>query len=188
MRLPAAMKSTGKSYGYGVGEDTAVFINGSIATLYGNDGAWFMDSTEAFFLNETYFTMWDLKGSYLTAGDSIDLLTKEVYRHCIECIFSICIYNNAISSLQITTTKNIIERGNGNPHKSNDIFRGGEAVRCATSLMSSSVTIGQVSGESSESNPKTNVIFYKGRGETGYYSDATRKYTITNMFMDVRTL
>lgn len=90
--------------------------------------------------------------------------------------------------MQVTTTKEVISSGNGNPYRSYDIFSSGEAVRCATSLMSSSITLGQTTGESYESRPTTNVIFYKGRGETGYYSASSRKYTISNMLMDVRTL
>jgi hypothetical protein len=159
------MKSANKSIGIGVGEDTALYINGDLVTCLGNDGVWIMDSSSADFNQNasTTFHVKNLSISYLTEGDTYIASTKEV-----------------------TSTKPIIGSTSGKAHESKKIFEGPEGINAIKSLLLSNDQ--QSVGSTHESNPKVEVTFSKGASEFLSYSDESgTKFTVDNLRIDIGT-
>lgn len=153
------MRSTSTPYGIGVGEDTALYIDGDVAKCFGNDGVWWIDSSDAVYdENEPYFTVDGLKISYLTEGDSLNMATKE-----------------------LTSTKALITGFFGGAHNSNKIFTGPEGIDSIKSLVLSTDNLSM--GHSSERRPRTNVLFHKGRGEKAYHTAG--KFSVHQLLMDI---
>jgi len=159
-RLAAALKSANMSYGFGVGEDTVLFLDHDMATVYGTDGAWFMDNSQAVYLNDIHFAVQNVTISYLTAGDTLSLTTKEV-----------------------TSTKTLITSGSGKAYESKDVFSNQEGMRSIKSLVRSAST--ESVGYSRESNPTAVVVFHNGRGVKAYSSG--QLYTVDKLVMDIGT-
>jgi len=161
-RLVAAVRSTGNTFGVGVGEDTVVYINGEVATVHGTHGAWFVDLSEALFTNDTHMNVRNVRFSYLTEGDTINLTSR-----------------------QVNSTKAPIPEGSGNARSSHDIFSNSEGINSATSLLNARPTIIGSISTSKERNPTAQVTFHRNRGEKGYQTAGM--YTIDGMYFDIDT-
>jgi cyanophycinase len=177
------MYDLSKPYGIGVGEDTCLYINKDSATVYGNDGVWLLDSSDALFPVDTYFNAKDIKVTYLTEGDTLNLSTKVVKKlsqyasllKSSEFLLTFC---------QVTSTKQLITNGTGSAIDSDDIFTGTEGIDSIKSLVSSSSS--DSIGYSKENRPTARVVFYKGKGEKAYRSG--QKYTVDKLIMDIGTM
>lgn len=77
-RLVVAMKSVGQQRGYGIDENTALFVEGAAAKVVGEYGVLSIDLTDAVF-DDRGNTWQDFRLTYLDHGDSIDLRNGKVY-------------------------------------------------------------------------------------------------------------
>ena len=69
-RLLAALKNIGPTVGYGVDQNTALYLNGDIGTVYGAGGVYVGEATSSNFGTATKFSASSVRMSYLTAGDT----------------------------------------------------------------------------------------------------------------------
>ena len=69
-RLLAALKNVGPTVGYGVDQNTALYLNGDIGTVYGAGGVYVGEATSSNFGTATKFSASSVRMSYLTAGDT----------------------------------------------------------------------------------------------------------------------
>jgi cyanophycinase len=76
VRLIPDMKKLNKTYGIGVDEDTAFFIDGNTCKIYGTNGVFFVDTSNATFPATEYFTVRNVRITYMSSGDQFDLSTR----------------------------------------------------------------------------------------------------------------
>jgi cyanophycinase len=157
------MQDVGQSFGIGVGEDTALYINRDTATCLGNDGVWIIDSSRATFPTETYFAAKNLRMTYLTEGDTYTLSTKKV-----------------------TSTKSQITSTSGRAYESDKVFDGPEGIDAIKSLVTS--TDSQSVGYSYEERPTARVVFRKGEGEISYADSSRSKFTVDDLSFDIGSI
>ena len=69
-RLLAALKNVGPTVGYGVDQNTALYLNGDIGTVYGAGGVYVGEATSSNFGTAGKFSASSVRMSYLTAGDT----------------------------------------------------------------------------------------------------------------------
>ena len=69
-RLLAALKNIGPTVGYGVDQNTALYLNGDIGTVYGAGGVYVGEATSSNFGTAGKFSASSVRMSYLTAGDT----------------------------------------------------------------------------------------------------------------------
>lgn len=76
IRNIVAMKSLDNTQGICVDEDTALYMNGHVGTVFGSNGVTVADTSMAKFSGETHFKVSGAKLTYLTSGDSYDFSKK----------------------------------------------------------------------------------------------------------------
>lgn len=76
-RLIVAMAKTGVQKGFGIDENTALFVDGRRGRVVGEYGAFIIDMSDAQF-DERGRTFEDLRFTYLDTGDEIDLVRMKV--------------------------------------------------------------------------------------------------------------
>jgi cyanophycinase len=170
VRLAAVMKNVNTYFGFGVGEDTALYLRNATGIVYGNGGVWILDSTDAKYPNGTEFLADKIRVHYLTEGDSVDFGYEE-------------------QALIIKSSKPLITTTTGTAAESKTIFAKDEGIKCMTSLVSSNSFF--TNGYSKEKNPNCRVIFYKGEGSDvtkGYRSATGDQFTIVNLYMDIESI
>ncbi|CAN5288162.1 hypothetical protein BH11PSE10_BH11PSE10_04540 [soil metagenome] len=77
IRNIVAMKSLEKTQGICVDEDTALYLDGSVGTVYGSHGVTLVDSSTARFEDAIHFKISGAKLTYLTSGDSYDFSRRQ---------------------------------------------------------------------------------------------------------------
>ena len=76
IRNIVAMKSLAKTQGICVDEDTALYLDGHVGTIFGSNGVTIAATSMARFDGETHFKVSGAKVTYLTSGDSCDFSRK----------------------------------------------------------------------------------------------------------------
>ena len=77
-RLIAALKNIGPQVGYGIDQNTALYFNGDVATVYGASGVYIAEATSSNFPAGSKFTASGVRLSYLTAGDSFKFSDRSI--------------------------------------------------------------------------------------------------------------
>lgn len=77
-RLIAALKNIGPQVGYGIDQNTALYVNGDIATVYGTSGVYVAEATSSNFPTGSKFTAAGVRVSYLTAGDTFKFSDRSI--------------------------------------------------------------------------------------------------------------
>lgn len=77
-RLLAALKNVGTGVGYGIDQNTALYLNGDVATVYGNGDVYVAEATAANFPATTKFSATGARLSLLSAGDSFKFSTRAI--------------------------------------------------------------------------------------------------------------
>ncbi|KAJ6645247.1 Cyanophycinase [Pseudolycoriella hygida] len=156
-RLIVAMRSVGVVHGFGVDEDTALYIHNDVANVYGTWGVWIIDkTTETIPDAQDYFASDNIRIHYLTEGDSYNVITKEV-----------------------TSTKAIVTSVDGIAYASISIFGRDQGLRSIKSLVVSNSNVSR--GLSRENNPTCEVVFEKDERTRSYVSES--QYTIANLLL-----
>lgn len=155
------MRKIAVTHGFGVDENTGLYIEDDTATVYGKWGVWVVDTTAARVPeSEPYFSAENIRIHYLTEGDSYNLTSGAVY----------------------STKSSIIEDQEFTAINRN-IFGLDQGLRTIKSLISSNSTVSE--GYSSEEDPTCMVVFEKDDSTKGYLDDDL--YTIQNLLLHVKT-
>lgn len=77
-RLLAALKNVGPNVAYGVDQNTALYLNGDLGTVYGSGGVFVAEATSSNFGTGSRFSATGVRLSYLTAGDTFKFSTRTV--------------------------------------------------------------------------------------------------------------
>ena len=77
-RLLAALKNIGPHVAYGIDQDTALYLNGDVATVYGTGGVFVAEATATNFGSGSRFSADGVRLSYLTAGDSFKFSDRTI--------------------------------------------------------------------------------------------------------------
>ncbi len=162
-----AMRDTGTTRAFGVDEDTAFLLSGTIGTVYGTGGVTVYDATSANFgpsadaAPGTSFTVSNVRVSWLTTGDRYDFTANAV-----------------IPGAGKTTAPTT-----GKVYASSNVFGAGEAAKVMTLLGLCTAT--SATGLSAETAPQFTVTFAKGTGTKAYYNAKTRRTAIDGQIVSV---
>ncbi len=176
-RFIAALKNIGPTVSYGIDQNTALYVNGDVATVYGAGGVFVAEATSSNFGTGTKFSATAVRLSYLTAGDSFKF-----------------------SDRTITSTKSYLIGSTSAPYQyssalnSSDIF----AVD-ANGVGSSSATFKHMADQTPSSstgtapsdsyNPKSFTLTFKRDAQTQSYKNASGSYsgpyTIKKALLDI---
>jgi cyanophycinase len=77
-RLLAALKNIGPQVAYGIDQNTALYVNGDIATVFGTSGVYVGEATSSNFPAGSKFTAAGVRISYLTAGDTFKFSDRSI--------------------------------------------------------------------------------------------------------------
>ncbi len=77
-RLLAALKNNGPNVAYGIDQDTALYLNGDVGTVYGTGGVYVAEATASNFGSGSRFNANSVRLSYLTAGDSFKFSDRTI--------------------------------------------------------------------------------------------------------------
>ncbi len=77
-RFLAALKNIGPSVSYGIDQNTALYLNGDIGTVFGTGGVFVAEATASNFGAGTKFNASSVRLSYLTAGDSFKFSDRSI--------------------------------------------------------------------------------------------------------------
>lgn len=148
-------------HGFGVDEDTGLYIENDTATVYGNWGVWVIDMNAATVSENTqHFSADNIRIHYLTEGDSYNL-----------------------TSGIVLSTKSSINEVETAMEINNNIFGTDQGLRTIKSLISSTSTVSE--GYSRDEDPTCMVVFEKDESTKGYFDDDL--YTIQNLLLHVNT-
>lgn len=158
-RILLAERDLGQKIGYGIDENTALYLNGTTGKVYGERGVFVVDSTSATYGTLSSFTANNIKVSYLTSGDSYNTSTKSV-----------------------TSTKTLISTPYYSTIRdSSDIFAAYATTTTITRLVDTNVSF--LYGDSYETGPQYTLKFLKDTNTKGYYKNG--KYTVSNVILNV---
>lgn len=162
-RMIVAMRELNKNIGIGVDENTALCISNGVGTVYGENGVFITDSTNATFYSSSYFEADNVVIDYLTSGDSYDFSTKGV-----------------------ASSKSLIQNPYYNTgYDSRDIFDEYETTKVITKLIDSewSYAYGDTYDSYKDIRTEFTLKFQKAPATKGYYSSG--KYTISKLKVDI---
>ena len=77
-RFLAALKNIGPNVSYGIDQNTALYLNGDVGTVYGTGGVFVAEATGSNFGTGSKFSANSVRLSYLTAGDSFKFSDRSV--------------------------------------------------------------------------------------------------------------
>ena len=103
-RLIAALKNIGPQVGYGIDQNTALYFNGDVATVYGTSGVYIAEASSSNFPTGSKFMATDVRLSYLTAGDSFKFSDRSITTTKTKLIGStgvVAQFNTALNSSDI---------------------------------------------------------------------------------------
>ncbi|MDY7536680.1 cyanophycinase [Undibacterium sp. 5I1] len=169
-RLLAGMRNTSKTQGVCVDEDTAIYLNGSAATIYGSNGVSVADTANAIFPTASYFKVTGAQITYLTSGDAYNFSTKTA-----------------------TSSKSLITRPyNATYYDSAAILDPNEITKSLTWIVDSTTAynVGTAPKPVYTSGPTYpssaiayKIKFYKDSNTKGYYSSG--KYSAVRVLVDI---
>ncbi len=176
-RMIAALKNIGPTVSYGIDQNTALYVNGDVATVYGTGGVFVAEATSSNFGTGSKFSATAVRLSYLTAGDSFKFSDRTITSNKTYLIGS------ASAPYQFATAAN-----------SSDIF----AVD-ANGLGSTTATFRHMADQTSSSstgsapsdsyNPSSFTLVFKRDGQTQAYKSASGTYsgpyTIKKALLDI---
>lgn len=167
----AAMKSLEATQGICVDEDTAIFLDDNVGTVYGSNGVTIADTSTAVFSEGAHFKVSGAKLTYLTSGDSFDFRTKV-----------------ATSSKALITMPYYDET----EYQSDNILGSNEITKSITHVVDSAAPyiLGKApapvrkSGTSYGQEAQTfSFKFYRNEQTTGYFRDGA--YTAVDVLIDI---
>ncbi len=77
-RLVAALKNIGPGVAYGIDQNTALYLNGDVASVYGTGGVFVAEATSSNFGTGSKFSANGVRLSYLTAGDTFKFSDRSI--------------------------------------------------------------------------------------------------------------
>ncbi|GGI15573.1 cyanophycinase [Gottfriedia solisilvae] len=158
-RILLAERDLNLKVGYGIDENTALYLNGTTGKVYGERGVFVVDSTNAVYGTLSSFTANNVKVSYLTSGD---------------------IYNS--STKTVTSTKTLITTPYYTTIRdSSNIFGEYETTTTITRLVDTNVSY--LYGDTYETGPQFTLKFIKDANTKGYYKNG--KYTVSNVTINI---
>lgn len=176
-RLLAALKNIGPNVAYGVDQDTALYLNGDVATVYGTGGVFVAEAAASNFGTGSRFSASNVRLSYLTAGDTFKFSDRTITTTKTKLIGS------ATGAFQFSSALN-----------SNDIFvvdTSGVGSTSATfkHMIDQTATSSTGTAPSDSYNPLSFVLTFKRDAATRGYKNATGAYagpyTIVKALVDV---
>lgn len=165
-----AMKSLGTTQGICVDEDTAIFLDDDVGTVYGTNGVTIADTSNAVFLQDAHFKVQGAKLTYLTSGDSFNFET-----------------GNVVSAKKLITMPYY-----DTEYQSENILALNEITKSITHVVDSAVPyiLGKApapirkTGTSYGFEAQTfNFRFYRGEQTMGYFTDGA--YTAVGVLIDI---
>lgn len=168
VRIVPDMKYLNKTYAFCVDEDTAFFLDGSEGRVYGTNGVFFVDISNATFPATEYFSAKNVRVSYLSHGDGFSM------------------NGNTITSAKSEITTPYYT----NYTDSSDIAASYECTKLLTRLVDqkAQTNYGRTkipSGYPSNA-PRFEFAFTKDSETKGYYSN--RKYTAVRAILNINVL
>lgn len=176
-RMIAALKNIGPSVSYGIDQNTALYVNGDVATVYGAGGVFVAEASSSNFGTGTKFSATAVRLSYLTAGDSFKF-----------------------SDRTITTSKSYLIGSTNAPYQfssaanSSDIFAVdanglGSTTATFRHMADQTPTSSTGSAPSDSYNPSAFTLTFKRDGQTQSYKNASGAYsgpyTIKKALIDI---
>lgn len=159
-RMIVAMKQINAPTGIGSDENTAIFINGDEAQIFGEHSIFIADSSHSHFLRHSnHMNVKGISLSLLSDGDHYNLKTH-----------------------QLTSSKPLITKPHYKGHLNNyDIFNSYSSTQLITRLIDQSGLVNQ--GFSDKSAPGFHYIFKKNKKTRGYFDQFA--YTADHVMMDI---
>ncbi len=170
-RMVAALKNIGSGVAYGIDQDTALYLNGDLGTVYGTGAVFIAEASSNNFHNSTNFSASNVRLSYLTIGDS--------YRR---------------SNGAITSTKTLIStpQYSGHLDSTNIFFVSSSGLGNTTSTFRRMIdqvdnsNIGIAPADSANGSPLSfDLIFKKDEITEGYKGAISGPYTIKKALLDI---
>lgn len=165
VRLVVAMRTIEVTLGFGVDEDTGLYIENDIASVYGKWGVWVIDTSAARIPDDSrdskHFAAENIRVHYLTEGDSFNLTSGIVF----------------------STKPAIIEQDTATAINYN-IFGLDQGLRTMKSLVSSTSKTSE--GYSNEEDPTCMVVFEKDE-KTKSHVDDEDQYTVEELLLHIKT-
>ncbi|MBC3883044.1 pre-peptidase C-terminal domain-containing protein [Undibacterium sp. LX40W] len=176
-RMIAALKNIGPTVSYGVDQNTALYVNGDVATVYGAGGVFVAEATSSNFGTGTKFSATAVRLSYLTAGDSFKFSDRTITTSKTYLIGS------TSAPYQFSTTAN-----------SSDIFAVdanglGSTTATFRHMADQTPTSSTGTAPSDSYNPSSFTLTFKRDGQTQSYKNASGTYsgpyTIKKALIDI---
>ena len=170
-RLVAALKNIGTGTAYGIDQDTALYLNGDIGTVYGTGAVFIAEAGNSNFPASAKFKAYNVRLSYLTSGDT--------YRR---------------SDGLISTGKSLISTPQYSGHlDSTNIFSVnasgvGSTTTTFTRMSDQTDTfnLGVAPSDSANGNPQSfELVFKKDALTQGFKTGTLGPYTIKKALLDI---
>jgi cyanophycinase len=170
-RMVAALKNIGTGAAYGIDQDTAFYLNGDAATVYGTGAVFIAEASSSNFPNSTNFSASNVRLSYLTSGDtyqrstgaigtSKNLITTPRYSGYLDSTNIFAVSSTGLGNTTITFTRLADQTGTSN--------------------------IGVAPADSANGNPLSfDLIFKKDAATQAYKSASSGPYTIKKALLDI---
>lgn len=163
-RLVPVLKDLQDPFGIGIDENTSLYYDNGVGTVYGWNGVTFCDLQYSFYSPQSYFSIKNVTVHYLTEGDKFDFRTKRVYSN--KTIISSPAYSN--------------------PTDSNNILGAYEATLLETRVVDQKSLYNLGKTKTPSGYPKTAPIFelkfYRNANTKGYFQN--KKYTVESIVVD----
>jgi cyanophycinase len=147
----------GRARGLGVDEDTALFVEDGGGTVVGENGVYFVDTSDAVWGEGPHFSVTGIRVTYLSAGDTIDLESGRV------------------------TSTGTPSAGDGRPYDSDDLMSRYESFYLMRGLARSSAR--RVTGTTRETDPGFRFVFSRDQRTKAFMKG--REFTLVDAVLDV---
>ena len=176
-RFIAALKNTGPYVSYGIDQNTALYINGDIATVYGSSGVFIAEASSSNFGTGSKFSATGVRLSYLTAGDSFKFSDRIISTNKTKLIGSTGVGHQFSSALNSSNIFVVDANGLGS---SSAVFK---------HMIDQTPTSSTGSAPSDSYNPLSFTLTFKRDGQTQGFKNATGTYsgpyTIMKALLDI---
>ena len=176
-RFLAALKNIGPNVSYGIDQNTALYLNGDVATVYGTGGVFVAEATGSNFGTGSKFSASSVRLSYLTAGDTFKFSDRSITTTKTKLIGS---STGAYQYSSALNSSNIFAVDANGVGASSAIFK---------HMIDQSPTSSTGTAPSDSYNPLSFVLTFKRDSLTQGYKNATGSYsgpyTIVKALVDV---
>ncbi|MBC3807310.1 pre-peptidase C-terminal domain-containing protein [Undibacterium seohonense] len=176
-RFIAALKNIGPNVSYGIDQNTALYINGDIATVYGSSGVFVAEASSSNFGTGTKFSATGVRLSYLTAGDTFKFSNRTITTSKTKLIGSTGVGYQFTSALNSSNIFAVDANGLGS---SSAVFK---------HMVDQTPTSSTGTAPSDTYNPLSFTLTFKRDGQTQAYKNATGTYsgpyTIKKALLDI---